>query len=178
MQLHNSDHCRICENKIIDFSKGTLCSLTNEKPSFDIRCPKIDLKDEFKKQITETNIEFESVIKSKTNQIGLGVFNLILSLVIFILGVIITNFIFKKGDISTLSIVVLLNASIPFARGIGTINSYFNDLKIAKKKKERIDKIASIYGYDYIINIEHVKDSLGNVEHIVDLKTFKIPSKS
>ena len=177
MQIQNSDHCRICENKIVDFSKWTLCSLTNERPSFNIRCPKIDLKDEFKRQIAETNIEFESVIKSKTNQIGLGIFNLILSLVIFVLGIVITDFIFKKGYISTLSLVILVIASIPFARGIGTINSYFNDLKIAKNKKKRIDEVASIYGYDYEINIEHKKDSLGNIEHNVDLKTYKVPSK-
>lgn len=177
MQILNPDHCKICENKIIDFSKGTLCSLTNEGPDFSNKCHKIVLKNEFEKQIAEINIEHDSVLKSKTNQIGSGVFNLILSLLIFFLGVIFTNFIFEKGYISTFSLIILVIASIPFVKGIGIINSYFNDLKIAKKKKERLDKVASIYGYDYKININHIKDSLENIEHEVNLKVFKIPSQ-
>jgi hypothetical protein len=172
-----AEHCKLCDNKIVDFKTGVICSLTNKKPDFTNKCPKIVLENDFEKQITKINIEYESVLNSRTNQIGLGVFNLIISLVIFILGMVITNFIFQKGFISTITLVILVIACIPLAKGIGTINSYFNDLKIAKKQKQKLDKIASFYGYDYNIQIQHIKDSLGNIEHKADLKIFKIPIK-
>jgi len=59
---------------------------------------------------------------------------------------------------------------VPLGKAFGPLNYYFSSLKIAKEKKERLNKICKLYGYNYNINIEHLKDSLGNKSYNTDLK--------
>ena len=166
----NSDHCKLCDLKIVDFSKGTLCSLTNQRPNFNKTCRDISFKNEIEKQITEVNIEYESVLKSKTNDIGLAWTNIIIGLFIIGLSMLITYFIFQKGFISTITIILFGVALIPIGKGVGGFNHYNTKLKIAKEKKNKLDQTLALYKKSYRINIQHIKDSLGNVEHKVDLK--------
>jgi len=35
-------------------------------------------------------------------------------------------------------------------------------LSVLLKKKEVLDKVSKLYGYTYTVNIEHLKDPLGN----------------
>lgn len=173
--LLNSDHCKLCDNKIVDFSRGTLCALTNERPAFNKTCTSIVLNKETEKQIIDTNIEFESTQKEKTNQVGLGIVNMSIGLGIIILSMIITKFIFDKGFISTITLILFGVALVPMGKGIGTLNHYFTRLKIAKEKKEKLDKTLALYNKSYNINIEHLKDSLGNIDHKVQLQILNQP---
>ncbi|UAB75562.1 hypothetical protein [Mesoflavibacter sp. SCSIO 43206] len=173
--LLNSDHCKLCDNKIVDFSRGTLCALTNERPTFSKTCPSIVLNKETEKQIIDTNIEFESTQKEKTNQVGLGIINMSIGIGIIILSMIITKFIFDKGFISTITLILFGVALVPMGKGIGTLNHYFTRVKIAKEKKEKLDKTLAFYNKSYNINIEHLKDSLGNIDHKVKLQILNQP---
>ena len=156
----NSDHCKICDNKVMDFSRGTLCALTNDRPDFINKCSKIILKGKFEKQITEINIEHDTVLKSRTKEIGKGITNIITGFGVILISIITALFLSKIFYF--LFIGTSFASFVPIVRGTGILNNYFTDSKIAKAKKEKLDKVAALYGYYYNINIEHIKDSLGD----------------
>ena len=58
----------------------------------------------------------------------------------------------------------------PLVKAIGRLNYYRTSIHIATKKKNKLDAITKMYGYKYTIDIEHLKDSLGNLSYKTDLK--------
>ncbi len=177
MLLIPTDHCKFCYNQIIDFSKGTLCNLTNEKPDFEKTCMKIKLEEKFEKEIKSINIELEAVIKTKIDVYGMFIFNLLIAAAFVFSGVFLAKFILISNVISTIPIMVMGIAIIPLGKAFGPLNYYFLNLKIAKQKKERLDQVCLLYGYNYEIDIVHLKDSLGNKSYNTDLKIRRTSTK-
>ena len=168
-----TQHCKICDNKIIDFKIGTLCELTDKKPDFQNKCGVIKLDVEFEKEIINVNIEYEAVLKTKTNTIGHLVMYSIIALAPLIGGFLLGKFVFENGVISTVPLIIMGIGLGPLAIAFGPLNLYHTSLKIAKKKKNNLDDLCKMYGYRYDIDITHLKDSLGNKSYETDLKIRK-----
>ncbi len=168
-----TQHCKLCDHKIIDYMTGTLCGLTNKKPDFQNKCGVIKLESEFEEQIKKTNIEYEAVLKTKTDTIGHITMYSIIAVALFIAGFLLGKFIFDKGVISTVPLIVMGLGLGPLGIAFGPLNKYMTNLKLAKKKKQDLDILCKMYGYHYDINIVHNKDSLGNKSYDTDLKIRK-----
>ncbi len=171
--LLSSDHCKLCDNAHLDFSKGLFCGLDMQRPEFKSTCVKIDLNKTYQDKIEAINIEYESVLKTKTDTFGAMVIFSIISTAIFILAYVFTQILSEKGYVSTLTIVLVVIGLITLGKVVGPYNTYRTKLRIAQKKKDTLDKITKLYGYAYDIHIEHLKDSLNNIEHKVNLKVTK-----
>lgn len=167
--LKNSDHCKLCDNMHFDFNKGVFCGLDMKRPTFNNKCIKINLDKAYKENIETINIEYESVLKTKTDTFGHIIIYLVIGILILILNYIFSKYIFDKGFVSTISIIFFVIALIPLGRAIGLFNFYRTNLSIARKKKTVLDELTALYNYTYDIKIEHLKDSLKNVEYKVDL---------
>jgi len=171
--MNLTQHCKLCDHKIIDFKTGTLCGLTHKKPDFQHKCGVIKLDDEFKKEIEKVNIEYEAVLKTKTDTMGHLVIYSIIALTLFIGGFLLGKYIFDNGVISTVPLVIMGLGLGPLAMAFGPLNKYNTNLKIAKKKKIDLDTLCKMYGYEYDIEITHLKDSLENLSYDTDLKLRK-----
>ncbi|WP_452597539.1 hypothetical protein [Pontimicrobium sp. MEBiC01747] len=172
--MNNAKHCVLCDNKIVDYKTGVICSLTNKKPDFQEKCNVIKLNNTFKSKITETNIEYEAVLKTRTDVYGMFIFYLIIALAIFVGGYLLGKYIFEAGVISTIPLIIMGVGIIPLGMAFGPLNYYKSSLKIASKRKKELDKIARLYGYSYNIKIAHLKDSLGNKSYETDLNLRRI----
>ena len=171
--MNQTQHCKICDHKIVDFMTGTLCSLTGKKPDFQNKCGVIKLESEFKEQIEKVNIAYESVLKTKTDTIGHIIMYSIIALALFIGGFLIGKYILEKGVISTVPLIIMGVGLGPLGIAFGPLNKYMTDLKIARKKKEDLDTLCSMYGYHYDIDINHHTDSLGNKSYDTKLQIRK-----
>ncbi len=171
--MDNTNHCILCDNKIVDFKTGVLCNLTNRKPDFQEKCNVIKLDNEFKSKITETNIEYEAVLKTRIDVYGNFILFLLIALAVFIGGFLFGKYVLEIGVISTVPIIIIGIGIVPLGMAFGPLNHYLSSVKIAKEKKVNIDKIARLYGYDYDIKIKHLKDSLGNKSHKTNLHLKK-----
>lgn len=171
--MNNSKHCVLCDNKIVDYKTGVICSLTNKKPDFQEKCNTIKLDNIFKSKITEKNIEYEAVLKTRVDAYGMFIFYLIIAILIFVGSYLLGKYIFDAGYISTVPLIIMGVGIIPLGVAFGTFNNYRSLLSIATKRKQELDKITKLYGYAYNITIEHFKDSLGNKSYETDLKIRK-----
>jgi fucose permease len=176
--MNKSDHCKFCDHKIVDFSAGTLCKLTHKKPDFDMKCNSISLDTTFKQLIEELNIKYEAVKKTKVDSYGHFFFYLAIAIGVILTGYFIGKYALESGVISTVPLIIIAIGIGVLGLAIGPINHYRNELNLSKNNKERLDKIAGLYGYDYNIKIQHHQDSLGNKFYDTDLKIFKTPNKS
>lgn len=173
MEIINTDHCKLCDNLHIDFAKGTFCSLTMKRPEFNKTCSKIDLNKNYEKQIEDINIEYESVIRSKSETYTNIFFYILASVLIFGLTYILTLAFYDRGYVTTLTISLAALGFIPLGKVVAIIGNYRTNLKIAKTKKEKLDTLTSLYNHSYDININPLKDDLGNIEHEVTLNVSK-----
>ncbi len=164
----------LCDNKIADFKTGAICSLTNKKPDFQGKCNVIKLDNTFKSKITEKNIEYEAVLKTRVDAYGMFTFYLIVAILIFVGSYLLGKYIFDAGYISTIPLIVTGVGIVPLGVAFGTLNSYRSSLKIATKRKQELDNIIKLYGYAYDITIKHFKDSLENKSYETDLNIRKI----
>lgn len=163
-------HCKLCDHRIIDFKTGTLCGLTNKKPDFHNKCGVIKIEDNFKKQIEDVNIEYEVVLKTRVDTYGHLIMYGILAIALILGGFLIGKYILEKGVISTLPIAIMTIGLVVLGIAFAPLNLYNTKLKIAKKKKDTLDTLSKMYGYNYDIDITHLKDSLGNKSYETDLK--------
>ncbi|WP_156115539.1 hypothetical protein [Psychroserpens sp. Hel_I_66] len=166
-------HCKLCDHKIIDFKTGTLCSLTSKKPDFQNKCGVIKMQDNFEEQIKIVNIEYEAVLKTKTDTFGHLIMYGILAFTLILGGFLLGKFILEKGIISTIPLIIMTIGLAALGFAFAPLNMYSTNLKIARKKKNTLDKISKMYGYQYDIDITHLKDSLGNKSYETDLKIRK-----
>lgn len=166
-------HCKLCDLKIIDFKTGSLCSLTNKKPDFQKKCGVIKMQDNFEEQIKVVNIEHEAVLKTKTDTYGHLIMYGILAIALVLSGFLLGKFILDKGVISTIPLIIMAIGLAALGFAFAPLNMYNSNLRIAKKKKETLDIISKMYGYQYDIAITHLKDSLGNKSYETDLKIRK-----
>ncbi|WP_204346524.1 hypothetical protein [Psychroserpens algicola] len=171
--MNLTQHCKICDHKIIDFKTGTLCGLTDKKPDFQHKCGLIKLDAEFEKEIEHVNIEYETVLKTKTDTVGHVIMYSILALALVLGGFLLGKFILDKGVISTVPIVIMTVGLAALGFAFAPLNLYNTNLNIAKKRKDALDSVSKMYGYNYDINITHLKDSLGNKFYETDLKIRK-----
>ena len=168
--MNNTQHCKLCNHKIIDFKTGTLCGLTNKKPDFQHKCGVIKLEDTFKNQIENVNIEYEAVLKTKTDTIGHLILYAIIAIALVLGGFLLGKFILEKGVISTIPLLIMAVGLAALAFAFAPLNKYNTNLKIAKNKKVTLDTLCKMYGYNYDIDITHLKDSLENKFYETDLK--------
>jgi len=164
-----AEHCKLCDHKVIDFNTGVLCSLTNKKPDFTHKCNVIILEENYKSQIKEINVEYEALLKTRVDVYGLFIIYIIIALFFFVGGYLLGAYIFESGVISTVPFLIMGVGIFPLGKAFGPLNYYFQSLKIAKMKKSRVDQLGLLYGFNYEIDIEHLKDSLGNKSYEVDL---------
>ena len=171
--MKNTDHCNLCDNKKTDFNIGVLCGLTDQKPDFVGKCNVIKLDEEFKQKIIEVNIEYEAVLKTKIDTYGLSIIYLVVAFAFFVGGFLIGKYALDSGVISTVPLIIMGVGIAPLGMATGPFNYYQSSLKIARHKKNIVDKVAQLYGYIYDIKIVHLKDSLGNKSYETDLKIRK-----
>ncbi len=151
--MEKSKHCEICENQLYDFKTGTRCGITNERPNFKEKCPDIILDKKYQDKIKEVNVEFELVIRSKL----LCYFNFILyfsiSISIMIAGFLLGFYVFEKGAITTVPLIVIGIGFIVLPKSIGALVHYHQTMSIAQKKKTKLDEILSRYNVEYSIDV-------------------------
>ncbi len=151
--MEKSKHCEICENQLYDFKTGTRCGITNERPCFKEKCSDIIFDKKYQDKIREVNIEFESIRRDKflyylnfSLYFGIGVSLMFTG---YFLGV----YLFKKGAMSTVPMVIIGIGFLVLPKAIGSLVSYYQKISVAQMKKTKLDEILSRYNIEYSIDV-------------------------
>jgi len=86
MNLLSTDHCKFCDYRLLNLSKGILCGLTDERPIFSNKCSKINLKDTYKSEIEDINTKLEVAKKIKKEARLHSTFYLVTSLLVIVVA--------------------------------------------------------------------------------------------
>lgn len=170
MEMDLTKHCQLCDNQLISLMGGTTCRLTNKKPDFNKTCIKIELNDKFEQKITEININYEKIKRTKLLTYTYFTVFLIISIAVMIGGYILGKYVFEKGVISTVPLIIIGVGFAILPMAFGPLNYYRNEMSITKTKKESLDGILSVYNIDYKIDIRFGKEIHGNQEVETNLK--------
>lgn len=56
------NYCRVCLNRNMDYDKGLLCGITNEKPAFDKTCPSFKLDEKNAERLVDLESDIEKIM--------------------------------------------------------------------------------------------------------------------
>ena len=165
-------HCLLCENSRNDFKSGIFCSLTDEKPKFLNKCPNKSFEKRLEKKIEEINTKLKLVENTKPDARLHAATFLSFSIIILLADYFLSSYLWDKGWITT--ILIIIGAAglglIPFA--IAPINKLKTELKLAKDDKIKLDNVLLIYGYSYDIDILIQKNIHGFAKPKTQIKIY------
>lgn len=163
-------HCQLCNHQIIDFKTGTIFGITQRKPEFVNKCVNIKLEYKLEDKIKSTNIEYQSILKTKWLVYTNFIIFLIVGIAVILAGYYLAQYLLKFKVIAAVPFIIsLVGLLFVLPLATGPLNTYLNDLKLAKTKKEDVDKVLEIYRITYDIDISFGKKYHGTQEVSVDL---------
>ena len=156
--MQNSKHCKICQNLNFNIEYGTKCDLTNEKPNFLGKCPKIEFGNNLEKVITETSVENKLIEKDKLNYIGTFFIYLFISIGFIVGGIFLIQKLFGVGFFHTGTLVIIGVGFLALPKAFGSLNTYYQKKNVAEKKIKELKELLRLYkrGYDIKIEIENI----------------------
>lgn len=162
-------HCELCDYQEINFKNGTTCRLTNQKPTFHKTCSKIKLSNKFEDKIRNVNVEYKRIKRTEIlTYVYFAVF-LIIGIAVIAGGYFFGKYVYDKGVISTVPVIIMGIGLTPLWMAFGTLNRYRQDVQAAKTKKRNVDEVLSAYNIDYSIDITFGKEIHGTQEVRIDL---------
>ncbi|MEL7145883.1 MAG: hypothetical protein AAFO69_05915 [Bacteroidota bacterium] len=57
-----SNYCKVCTNRNMDYDKGLLCGMTNEKPSFKKTCPSFNLDEKNAERLVDRESDIKKIM--------------------------------------------------------------------------------------------------------------------
>lgn len=57
-----NNYCRVCLNRNMDYDKGLLCGLTNEKPAFEKTCPSFKLDEKNAERLVDRESDVKKIM--------------------------------------------------------------------------------------------------------------------
>ena len=149
----------LCENQFIDYFEGTQCGLTKEAPRFGTVCNEIRFDKKLKEKVTTINAKYQRL---KKDNFVIYAYSFLFSLIgmSVVLGAFyFSNYIWERGYISSLSIVIAAIGILVIGVAISTFTKHRNKYKIAKKRKKELDDVLQLYQIDYDLTIKFGRHS-------------------
>ena len=163
-------HCDLCEHKKSDFKLGLVCDLTSRKPAFNKTCSQILLRDLFEEKLKQINLEYDQLKRKRLLTYSYTVVYILIGFIIIAAGYFIGNHIYSHGVISTIPLIFIAVSFAPMGMAVSTFINYLQRLKVAKSKKEDLDKVLVLYNIKYTIDIDYQTEFHGTQEVYIDLK--------
>lgn len=150
MIMQKSNHCKICDNKIIHPVKGGIaCGLTKEKPAFNDQCGTIRFGENLKNAILKINLQYDYQIRQKgVAFIHLSVFT-ILGIITIFGGVYIRNYLLSQGWWTNIHWIVIIIGLFLLGRGIVPYISYKKNVRDLKNDLADFNSLLEMYRVDY-----------------------------
>ncbi|WP_412560242.1 hypothetical protein [Winogradskyella sp. MIT101101] len=167
-------HCQLCDHQLVDFKTGTICGITNRKPEFVNKCVNAKFDEKLESKIKMANVEYQSVLRTKCLVYANFIIFLVVALAVILGGYFLAQYLLKFAAIGAAPIIIsLIGLLFVLPLAIGPLNTYLNDLKLAKVNKEAVDRVVDLYGIKYDIDIRFGKKYHGTQEVDVDLRINK-----
>jgi len=154
-----TSHCLICQNSRKDIQKGVYCGLINEKPKFGNICDKIILDEKLIEKIEELSFQGQ-LIESKKKPVIYNLFFFLLVAILFFLGgLFLTEILYEKGYISTLSYFIMFIGLSILPLSVGPLRKYFSDKKSNSQKRNELINLLKKYGISYDSEVRLTKQN-------------------
>lgn len=157
-------HCTLCKNQITSLDIGTTCKLTKKAPDFHKTCSNINLDEKFERDLHLANLEMHLILKNK-NVSYLKIFIVAITGALIIIGnELLTIFlqplryywVYRTALIGA-GVLVFINANF-------RLQGFLNQLRSARFKKGKIDKVLGEYGIKYKSFFNYKDEIHGNQE--------------
>lgn len=155
-------HCELCDNRVFDLLTGTTCGLTQQKPTFNQKCPDIKFENRHIDHIKEVNIEYYKVTSTRNLTIANFIVFSVISLAVMAGGYLLGAYAWDKGVISTVPLIIMGVGFLILPMATGPVVKYMQHIQVEKKKKLAMDRLLADYNIEYDIEVLVDEDLHGN----------------
>ncbi|UTW60872.1 hypothetical protein KFE98_12645 [bacterium SCSIO 12741] len=139
------DHCTLCEHRRLDFSRGMVCGLTDEKPSFQAYCPtfkyRSDLVDYNAQMLHSVDAPEVNLLNFTSKSVG----QILGGIVTLIAGILATLMLWGMGWVWGLTFGVIGFGVTSLANGLRLFIRSLKDRKEAQEKYELFVSLIELY---------------------------------
>ena len=143
--MTRESHCNVCDHKGFNTNLGTICGLTDKKPTFEAKCDSIIFGGAFKEQIKEINTEFEHLSTQSNKELINFLMYLSISAIVTSTGVIIGLQLDDKGWFATHPWIIVIIGLALLPKATHRFSNYRQSLSASRTKKIAFDDVLSVY---------------------------------
>ncbi len=168
-----TDHCMACDNAKQNVLMGVYCGLTNQKPSFDLRCDKILLKKRMFNRIEDVCAGIELTKRKKNITISNLIVYLLASFFTIMAGLILLFVLHQSGFIATLPFVLMFIGFTILPMAISPLRMYFYERKLNRQQKDQLLAVLNTYGITYESSVSLKKRMHNFIDVDVSITAYK-----
>jgi hypothetical protein len=180
-------HCDLCDHQKLSLKEGSLCGLTNKKPSFNRTCTKIDFDNNLFDHLEAILFNIEDLKLTKTKVYKNFIYGSIIGILLIVSSYFVFTYFlnngfrvsiikFDRSSINKIGFLILI-PSLILIPGYYFITKSFNkyinhkkDLAATEKNKLEIDEVLNLYNQKYKYKVKFDKEIHGIQEVEIDVK--------
>ena len=166
-------HCDLCDHQKLSLKEGSLCGLTNKKPSFHRTCVKIDFDKNLISLLEDLHINLEDQINMKKQLATSFIIKPILGVVVILIGYFLWQYILSVGYIAFIPAIII-------AIGAYLIRNPFTQRKLFNREIDKIDnqlfeinEVLKMYHISYTTKVTFSKEIHGIQKAKANIKISK-----
>lgn len=163
-------HCDLCDHQILSLKDGSICGLTNNKPSFNRTCVKIDFNNNLLDLLEVTFIEYEDLKLSKNKVYKELIYGSIIGLFLLVLGYFVTIHFVNIGyygysksivNLFTVPTIILVSGYYFIKQPIKKLINHKKQFRITKNNISEIEEVLKLYNQKYKCKVNFDKEIHG-----------------
>jgi hypothetical protein len=166
-------HCDLCDHQKLSLKEGSLCGLTNKKPSFNRTCVRVCFDKNLVCLLEDLHINFEDQINLKKKSSTSFIIKPILGIVVIMIGYFLWQYILSVGYIAFIPAVIIAMGAY-LIRNPFTQRKLFNT-QITKIENQlfQINEVLKMYHITYTTKVTFSKEVHGVQKAKANIKISK-----
>lgn len=157
-EIREIDHCVLCDHKEMVPGSGLVCTVTNEKPNFSGVCTKYRGQNVLRSTLEETLESYETLKRTKSSVLINFILYLSLSILVITGAYFLHTYVLDKGVLSVLPLIIGVAGITLLGIAFGPLNYYRNNIKILKRKLDKIGAVMNLNNISHSYEIKFIKE--------------------
>jgi hypothetical protein len=172
-------HCNLCDHQKLSLKEGSLCGLSNKKPSFHRTCVKIDFDSNLLNLLADIFLDYEDLKLYKKKVYKNSLYGSIIGVLLLMSGYFVFIHFLNIGyrvtfnsleSLITVPFIIIVSGYYFITKSFNKFSNHKKDLNATEKKISETEEILNLYNQKYKYKVKFDKEIHGTQEIDVEIE--------